>query len=100
MAGYPFPRKELAAHLKAYLPKTWRIVDSHATVDDVQTTVVKIKQMGFERLKAAPQGFHQIDFVITISAPNLNTQADDNRLAYDIQVSISSDRTTTLNPSP
>lgn len=121
--SYPFPRKELAAFLTKVLPSSWHIVDSHTTVDDVPKTIVKIKQTTISPFKGAPQGFHAIDFIVTISAPNQRMQeaedrldhevnallhalddlaglswanaqkvVDDNRLAYDVSITISSER--------
>lgn len=74
------PRKELAALLKPILPRTWYIRDSMGTTDDVNRTIVKLKQMTIERLPQAPQGKHLIGFVVTISAPNANTQAAEDKL--------------------
>jgi hypothetical protein len=74
------PRKALALALKPLVPKNWVIKDGMGTMDEVGKTIVKIKQLTIERLPAAPLGKHLIGFVITISAPNANTQAAEDKL--------------------
>lgn len=74
------PRKALAAALKPLLPRTWYIVDNQGTVDDVNRTVVRLKQLGITRLPQAPIGAHSVRFVITITAPNVSTQAAEDKL--------------------
>lgn len=82
------PRKALANALKPLIPRTWYIKPSHGTVDDVNKTVVKLKQLKIARLPEAPIGKHTISFVVTISAPNQNTQAAEDKLDDDVNALI------------
>jgi hypothetical protein len=115
------PRKELEKTLKPLLPSKWRIVSSNAAVDNVKTTIVKLKQQTIERHPTSPGSVHLITFTATIDASEVGSTeaaedelddtvnellhaldglgllwtkaqkvADNNRLAYDIDLTITS----------
>lgn len=118
-------REQLAAQLRPLLPKSWRIVTTHESVDNLDVPVVKIKQKTIDRVPAAPAGRRvNVSFVVTIDASHVaQTQAaedelddtvlelivaldaigtawtraekviDDNRLAYDIDLSLTALKT-------
>ncbi|UOE43743.1 hypothetical protein [Agromyces larvae] len=86
------PRTVLAASLKPILPKSWAIVESARTVDDIPTTVVQIIQRTITRLPAAPIGRHFVGMTLMISVPEqsmkhaedtLDEQVDDFIHALD-----------------
>jgi len=114
------PRDALAAALKPLLPRTWKIVPAVTPTDVLSTTVVVLKQLAITPLPVAPRDCHGIEFVVTIWSPladPINAERDlddsvnalihaidaagigwdratkvqdDNRLGYDIPITISS----------
>ncbi|GAB3118409.1 hypothetical protein [Glaciibacter psychrotolerans] len=62
------PRKDLAALLKPLLPRTWKIVEHQTTTDVLTVTKVTLKQLRIVRTPAAPQGAHDIEFIVTITS--------------------------------
>ncbi len=72
------PRAALIGILEPLLPSDWRIVRSQQSLDRLQKPVVILKQNRIEKNPAAPQGMHEIFFVVTVVSPLENpTKAED-----------------------
>jgi len=114
------PRDAVEKTLKPLLPATWRIAPAVTPADILSTTTVVLKQLAIIPLPVAPKGCHGIEFVVTIWSPKtdpVNAErdlddsvnvlihaidaagigwdratkvSDDNRLGYDIPITISS----------
>lgn len=77
-------RQLLAEALKPQLPKQWQIVSGGRSVGQVPHTVVQIRQTAIMHPAAAPIATHEIELLITISAPEKLTGFAEDTL--DLQV--------------
>lgn len=114
------PRAIVAQIIKPLLPRTWKIVTSDRAVDVHKTVTVQIKQRSIMRTPQAPNGAHDIEFVLTVTSPsqdldraedqlddgvnrlvhaldtagikwtNAQKVTNDDRLAYDITLTLTS----------
>lgn len=73
-------RKELANTLKPLLPKAWRLVPYADNLDTLDRVVVMIKQTQIERLPAAPIGTYRTSFVVTVIAPQSDSEKAEDEL--------------------
>lgn len=80
----PAPRDVLAAALKPILPRDWAIKATGASIDDIPTTVVRIRQRTIKRLPQAPIGQHLVGLVIEVSAPEQGVQRAEDTLDEQI----------------
>lgn len=62
------PRQTLTGILTGLLPRTWRIVPDERTTDVPSKTKVTLKLSTIRPLPAAPNGAHEIEFVVTVTS--------------------------------
>lgn len=84
MTALPLPRKLLAATLKPLLPKKWQIVDNGRAVGSMPNTIVQLRQISIAHSAAAPIATHDIEFLVTISAPEKATAHAEDTLDYEV----------------
>lgn len=84
MTTFPRPRKLLADTLRPLLPKKWQIVETGRAVGNVPHTTVQLRQVSISRATAAPIATHDIEFLVTISAPEQATAYAEDTLDYQV----------------
>lgn len=83
MSESPIPRKAFEALLRPLLPKTWQLISTHETTDNLDTVIVKIKQVRIEPHPQAPE-LHLISFIVTPSVPGGYTRDAEDRLDREV----------------
>ena len=77
-------RQLLADALKPALPKNWQIVSGGRSVGQMPNTVVQIRQTAISHPAAAPIATHEVELLVTISAPEKSTGFAEDTLDYQV----------------
>jgi hypothetical protein len=63
-------RQWMNEQLKPAFPKTWAYVDTNRTIDSLEKITVMLSQNDIRRAASNPQGAYDVDYELTIAAPN------------------------------
>lgn len=74
------PRKIVGSELKPLLPKNWKVIDSARPFSNLQVPIVQIKQRRLERNTIAPVKVWDCELIVTVWAPQSNTEAAEDAL--------------------
>lgn len=80
------PRDAVKNIIAPHVPKAWKIVTSERSVDLTKSITVQIKQRQLIRTPAAPNGAHDIDFVLTITSPHEDVARAEDQLDGAVNV--------------
>lgn len=82
------PRKQLASLLRPVIPRSWKLVTSDRATDLSKTITVQLKQRRIIRTPQAPNGAHDIEFVLTVTSPNMDLDKAEDQLDTAVNVLI------------
>lgn len=82
------PRKQVATLLRPIIPRAWKLVTSDRAVDLTKTMTVQIKQRRIIRTPQAPNGAHDIEFVLTVTSPHMDLDKAEDQLDTAVNVLI------------